>query len=89
MIDLAAKLKLNESFVWEPMPDGCILYSQSSGQIITLNPVTELMLSFFDGETSLDQVYTALQEDAPMDQSVFGDTVDKLMAEKVLLPADV
>ena len=82
----ALKYKLNEEFVWEPMPDGSILYAQSSGQIITVNPVTELILSFCDGETTLPQIFATILEDVPIEQSSFDEAIQKLIAEKVLLP---
>ena len=87
MTDLGTKFKLNESFVWEPMPDGCILYSQTSGQIITVNPTAELILTYCDGETTLQQVFQNVTEDAPLEPSAFQAAVDKLIEEKVLLPA--
>jgi len=86
MTDLGTKFKLNESFVWEPMPDGCILYSQTSGQIITVNPTAELILTYCDGETTLQQVFQSVIEDAPLEPSVFQTAVEKLIEEKILLP---
>ncbi|MEW6302154.1 MAG: PqqD family peptide modification chaperone [Verrucomicrobiota bacterium] len=84
---LDAKLSLNEQFVWEPMPDGCILYCQDSGQIITLNPTAELILSYCDGATSLREVYHAMTQETPIAEDVFFSTVQRFLDEKVLLPA--
>lgn len=80
------RLKLNEGFVWEPMNDGCILYCQSTGQIITINPTAELILTYCDGETPLNEVYQAVIEDAPMDESAFQSSITKFLEEKVLIP---
>lgn len=81
------KWKLNERFVWEPMGDGCILYCQASGQILTVNPTAELILSYCDGEKSLEAVYQAVTEDTPLEQPAFQEAVQKLIDEQVLLPA--
>jgi len=82
------KLKLNEGFVWEPMNDGCILYCQATGQILTVNPTAELILTYCDGELSLGEVFQAVTQDAPMDEQVFQDSVTKFLAEKVLIPVN-
>jgi hypothetical protein len=86
MTALESKFKLNEAFVWEPMPDGCILYCQTSGQILTINPTAELILTYCDGETSLQTVYQSVIEDAPLTEAEFQSAVQKLIEEKVLLP---
>lgn len=86
MTALESKFKLNETFVWEPMPDGCILYCQTSGQILTINPTAELILTYCDGETTLQGIYQAVNEDAPMDEASFQSAVQKLIEENVLIP---
>lgn len=86
MMTADTKLKLNEGFVWEPMNDGCILYCQSTGQIITVNPTAELILTYCDGEMSLEQIFLAVNEDAPMDRAAFESSVSKFLDEKVLIP---
>lgn len=80
------KLKLNEEFVWEPMPDGCILYRQSSGQIMTVNPAAELILTYCDGDTPLKDVYQSVSTDVELTEPAFLEAVQKLMDENVLLP---
>jgi hypothetical protein len=87
MIPLETKLKLNADFVWEPMPDGCILYCQGTGQIVTVNPAADLILTYCDGESSLQQIYQSVIEDAPLEQPEFQAAVQKLVDEKVLLHA--
>ena len=51
------KPQLNETFEWEPMPDGCLLFSQETGQVLSVNPTAELILSFCDGENSIEEIY--------------------------------
>lgn len=79
------KPTLNEKFVWEPMPDGCILYCQESGQILTLNPAAELILSYCDGATALGEVYAAVAKEAELPDDAFWVTVTRCLDEKVLL----
>jgi len=86
MTALETKFKLNETFVWEPMPDGCILYCQTSGQILTINPTAELILTYCDGETPLQTIYQSVIEDAPLTEAEFQTAVQKLIEENVLLP---
>ena len=79
------RYKLNERFTWEPMPDGCILYCQDSGQIMTLSPVVELILTYCDGETPIRTVFESVLQDAELSEESFCKTVDQLVSEKVLL----
>ena len=87
MNSIGSTFKLNDQFTWEPMPDGSILYCQASGQIMTINPITELILSYCDGQTSIGEVLKAVKEDADLSEQEFETAVEKLVAEKVLLPA--
>jgi len=87
MTALEAKLKLNADFVWEPMPDGCILYCQATGQIVTVNPAAELILTYCDGTASLQEIYDKVLEDVFLPPAEFQAAVQKLLHEKILLPA--
>ena len=79
------KPQLNQSFDWEPMPDGCLLFSQETGQVLTVNPTAELILSFCDGENSLDQIYGDITKDLELPRESFLETIDRFISEKVLL----
>ncbi|MDA7916415.1 hypothetical protein N9B94_04195 [Verrucomicrobia bacterium] len=81
----ACKPSLNEEFDYEPMPDGCILFKQSSGQIISLNPPAELILSYCDGETELGKVYELTCDEMELEKSAFDETISSLFEQKVLL----
>ena len=77
--------KLNPAFNWEPMEDGCLVYSPDGAQILTLNVVAELILSHCDGLSSLPAIYQQFNADAPLEPSAFMETVNILIREKVLL----
>jgi hypothetical protein len=85
---LELKPSLNENFGWEPMPDGSVVYSFDSSQIITLNPIAELILSFCDGESTvqviLQNVRTEL-EDPDLSEETFLKAIDELLKQNVLL----
>ena len=49
--DLAGhRLVVGEGFSWEPIPDGCLLFEESTGRLLTLNPAAEAVLAHCDGE---------------------------------------
>ncbi len=80
---------LNEEFDYEPMPDGCILFKQASGQIISLNPPAELILSFCDGETDIASIFTLSGDEMELDRETFDEVINSLFEQKVLLlPTD-
>jgi hypothetical protein len=76
---------LNATFVWEPLPDGCILYCQESGRILTLNPTAELILSYCDGATTLSEIFTLLAEETALGPDAFWSAVKQCLEEQVLV----
>ncbi len=82
---MSMKPRLNESFDWEPMPDGCLLFSQETGQVLTVNPTAELILSFCDGESSLEDIYLGVRRAVDVPEESFQETIDRFIAEKVIL----
>ncbi len=82
------KPKLNEAFGWEPVPDGCLIYSLDSTQMLTLNPMAELILTYCDGSTSLPQIFQELRAEATLDEAEFVQTIETLLKEKVLIPSE-
>ncbi len=84
---MSMKPQLNDAFDWEPMPDGCLLFSQETGQVLTVNPTAELILSFCDGEHSLEDIYQDISRDVEIPKESFQETVERFIAEKVILSA--
>ncbi len=82
---LELKPRLNNKFIWEPMPDGCLLWCEESGQILILNPMAELILTYCDGETRLLEISANLAEEVPITQELFLKSIRRFLAEKVLL----
>ena len=79
------KPRLNGEFGWEPVEDGCLIYSLNSSKVITLNSLSELVLTYCDGETDLPTIHARINEDAPMSPEELLRVVDQLIAETVLL----
>ncbi len=67
------------------MPDGCILFKQSSGQIISLNPPAELILSFCDGKTTVARMFELSRDEMELTREQFEETIEKLFEQSVLL----
>jgi len=86
--EMHMKPRLNETFDWEPMPDGCILFSQETGQVLTVNPTAELILTFCDGENSLETIYEDVSKDIDIPRDAFLETVERFVKEEVLLKDD-
>jgi hypothetical protein len=79
------KPSLNEKFIWEPLPDGCILYCQESGRILTLNPAAELILSYCDGALTLGEICALIAPEAALAQEAFWAAVTECLKEQVLV----
>ena len=80
----SVKPRLNESFGWEPVEDGCMIYSMDSSQILTLNAVAELILAYCDGEMNLAAVYESVAADTVLSVEDFMKTVQQLADQTVL-----
>ena len=79
------KPKVNEKFDYEPMPDGCLLYHQENGRILTVNPTAELILSYCDGSKTLEEVYQQVEPDAGIPRDVFLQAIEEFLNEQVLI----
>lgn len=76
---------LNPSLGWEPMEDGCLIYSADGSQILTLNALAELIVSYCDGSTPLRAIYEQVIGDAAIEPAAFMEAVNVLLRERVLL----
>lgn len=77
--------RLNEEFSWEPLDDGCIIYSTQTTQVITLNALAELTLSYCDGESPLHAIYQSVNTESPLPESDFENLINQLVEQKILL----
>lgn len=55
-LDLKAVPELVEGFLWEELDDGCVIYHEATGQMVTLNGTAEGLLSCCFGSGTLDDV---------------------------------
>jgi hypothetical protein len=78
---------LNEDFGWEPMEDGCLVYSLDGAQVLTLNSTAELILTHCDGVSPLPSIYQELAGEFAVTREDFMGVIDILLREKVLLTA--
>jgi hypothetical protein len=81
------KPALNPAFSWEPMPDGCLVYRTDSGQVLTLNPAAELILTYCDGSMTLAEIFRDITTDLAMPETDFLAAIEKLVAEQALTMA--
>ena len=79
------KPRVNEEFGWEPIEDGCIVYSMDSTQILTLNALAEMILTYCDGTLGLPEIYAEINLVAPLSQDAFMEVINQLVSEKALL----
>ncbi len=79
------KPRLNENLNWEPIEDGCVIYSTESTVVITLNALAELLLTYCDGESSLAEIYSILNDENPIPVAEFDALVERLLTEGILV----
>jgi hypothetical protein len=54
---------VKDGFLFEPIPEGCMLFEEASGKLITLNEAAEAVLTFCDGEHSVADICRDLERD--------------------------
>ena len=59
----AHRLVVGDGFAWEPIPDGCMLFEESTGRLLTLNPAAEAVLTHCDGELTGAEISRVLESD--------------------------
>jgi hypothetical protein len=57
---------IKEGFLWESLDEGCLLYHEASGKMITLNQAAETVLIHCTGEFSLPDLIDTLEKDFAM-----------------------
>jgi hypothetical protein len=68
-LDPVAVPELVEGFLWEELDDGCVLYHEATGKMVTLNGAAEAVLSCCgDGVTVADVLRLAAGEFAMPEQ---------------------
>lgn len=83
----AHRLVVGDGFSWEPIPDGCLLFEESTGRLLTLNPAAEAVLSHCDGELTGAEISRALESDFAIPTAETRSILDRLRAEGVIRPA--
>lgn len=55
-IEPAAVPELVDGFLWEELDDGCVLYHEATGRMVTLNGAAEAVLSCCGGGVTAEDV---------------------------------
>lgn len=81
---LAMHPRVTDRFLWEPLPDGCLLYEQSTGELLTLNDPAELILSHCDGEHSVQELCRRMKSEFELVPSTTLNLIDQLFTAGVI-----
>ncbi len=54
---------VGDTFSWEPIPEGCLLFEEGTGKLLTLNPSAEAVLTHCDGEQTVGEIVGTLESD--------------------------
>lgn len=87
MIDEAwskSRPTITDRFFWEPLPDGCLLFEEATGELITLNGPAELILSHCDGEHSIGDLQRMVEAELEVSPSVTEELIRRLLSAGVI-----
>lgn len=76
--------EVSDGFLWEPIPDGCMLFEESTGKLITLNASAEAVLTHCDGELTVAEICRTLERDFQIPAEETRSVLKQLVAEKVI-----
>jgi len=75
---------VRESFSWEPIPDGCILYEEASGKMVTLNATAEAVLTHCYGEMTVAEICRTVEGEFQISREESENVLKRLQAEGVI-----
>jgi hypothetical protein len=80
------RLLVREGFSWEPIPDGCLLFEERTGKLLTLNPAAEAVLAHCDGELTAAEITARLTSEFEIPATETRRLLEQLRAEGVIAP---
>ena len=83
----AHRLVVGDGFSWEPIPDGCLLFEEGTGRLLTLNPAAEAVLAHCDGELTGAEISRTLETDYDIPPAETRSLLQRLCEEGVILTA--
>lgn len=76
--------EVKESFLWEPIPEGCVLFEEATGKLLTLNSSAEAILTHCDGELTVSELCSILENDFQVPPEETRAVLRQLMEEQVI-----
>lgn len=83
-LDADSILLLRPGFLWEGIQDGCLLFEESSGRMLTLNRLAELVLVHCTGEFTAGGMCSELARVFDVKREEAMDACRTLLAEGVI-----
>lgn len=77
-------LIIRDGFLWESLDEGCLLYHEASGKMVTLNHEAEIVLSHCTGEFPSARLLLKLEKDFGMTPEVSQAALRQLEEEGVI-----
>jgi hypothetical protein len=77
---------IRDGFLWESLDEGCLLYHEESGKMVTLNHEAEIVLSHCTGEFPLPDLLRLLEEEFAMAPTAAQAALRQLEDEGVIDP---
>jgi hypothetical protein len=77
---------LKEGFLFEPIPEGCMLFEESTGKLVTLNEAAEAVLTYCDSEHTVADICREVSQELQISQRDVRGALQELLAQGVLEP---
>lgn len=77
---------IRDGFIWEPIPEGCLLFEEATGKLVTLNPAAEAVLGYCDGELTVAEIIRELESEFGVESIEAAATLSRLIDERVITP---
>lgn len=76
---------LKEGFLFEPIPEGCLLLEEATGNLITLNSAAEAVLTYCDNALSVAEICRIVEEEWQVPRDEVRQAIARLMELGVLI----
>ncbi len=77
---------VQDGFLWEPIQDGCLMYHEVSGKLVTLNFTAEAVLSYCDGEHTVSEISRELEDTMQIAAAHTMESLERLIEAGLISP---
>lgn len=78
--------QVRDGFLWEPIPDGCLIFEEGTGKLVTLNAAAEMVLTYCVGEMTVAEICRTVEEECQIPEEKTRAVIESLVDQGIIAP---